>query len=104
MLRYRVAALLLPFFLFAPAVHGELRSFQWTYVVAVLALFGCYIVATSVNDVFDIEVDRLNHPRAMDRPLVTGAATSRQLIVLAFVVGAGSLLLATALGPLGLAV
>ena len=77
MLRYRVASLLLPFFLLAPALHQQLQNFRWSYIAGLLALCACYIVATSLNDVFDLEVDRINHPGAKDRPLVTGDATPR---------------------------
>jgi len=38
MLRYRVASLLLPFFLLAPAVHAALGAFTWTYAAGALAL------------------------------------------------------------------
>jgi 4-hydroxybenzoate polyprenyltransferase len=60
MLRYRVASLLLPFFLLAPALHDHLREFSWRYVAGLLALFGSYVVATSLNDVFDLDIDRIN--------------------------------------------
>jgi 4-hydroxybenzoate polyprenyltransferase len=93
MLRYRVASLLLPFFLMAPAFHGQLRDFRWQYFVGVLALGGSYVVATCLNDVFDLDVDRINHPGARDRPLVSGEATPRQLITVA-VVAAGVALIA----------
>ena len=83
MLRYRIAALLLPFMLLAPALHERLNGFRWTYVAAVLALFASYVVATCLNDVFDVDIDRINHPGAKDRPLVSGDATRGQLLFLA---------------------
>jgi 4-hydroxybenzoate polyprenyltransferase len=104
MLRYRVASLLLPFFLLAPALHGQLLTFRWSYVAGGLALCACYIVATSLNDVFDFEVDRINHPGAKDRPLVTGDATARQLLFLAIVAAALALLMAIATGPVSVIV
>ena len=85
MLRYRVASLLLPFFLLAPALHQQLQNFRWSYIAGLLALCACYIVATSLNDVFDLEVDRINHPGAKDRPLVTGDATPRQMLLMTMV-------------------
>jgi 4-hydroxybenzoate polyprenyltransferase len=104
MLRYRVASLLLPFFLLAPALHARLGEFRWTYVLGVLALCASYVVATCLNDVFDLEVDRINHPGAQDRPLVTGAATPRQLLMLAAVVAAVALVAAAMIGPVAVAV
>lgn len=83
MLRYRTVSLLLPFFLLAPALHGLLQNFRWAYVAGLVALCGSYVVATCLNDVFDFEIDRINHPHASDRPLVSGEATPRQLIAIA---------------------
>ena len=101
MLRYRVAFLLLPFFLLGPAVHGELGSFRWGYLDGLIALLACYVVATCLNDVFDIDIDRVNQP---DRPLVTGEATARQLLVLAAMAAVLALLLAIMVGPVGVGV
>ena len=85
MVRYRVALLLLPFFLLAPAVHGALGGFRWSYVTGIVALLSSYVVATCLNDVFDVEVDRVNHAGAADRPLVSGLATVGALVSLALV-------------------
>lgn len=85
MVRYRVAALLLPFFLLAPAAHGALAAFRWSYVTGVMALLASYVVATCLNDVFDLDVDRINHATARDRPLVTGRATAGGLLTIAAV-------------------
>jgi len=98
LLRYRVASLLLPFFLMAPAFHGQLREFRWQYFLGVLALGGSYVVATCLNDVFDFDVDRINHPGAPDRPLVSGAATPRQLIAVAVVAAAVALIAGLSIG------
>lgn len=98
MLRYRVASLLLPFFLMAPAFHGQLRDFRWQYVAGVLALGGSYVVATCLNDVFDLDVDRINHPGAPDRPLVSGEATPRQLITVALVAAGVALIAGLSIG------
>ena len=104
MLRYRVASLLLPFFLLAPAIHGRLADFRWSYVLGMAALCASYVVATCLNDVFDLEIDRINHPQAHDRPLVSGAATRRQLLVLAGVLTVAALAGAAAVGPAAIAV
>jgi 4-hydroxybenzoate polyprenyltransferase len=102
MLRYRVASLLLPFFLLAPAFHDQLREFRWQYVAGLLSLFASYVVATCLNDVFDLEVDRINHPGARDRPLVSGEATPKQLVAVALVAGTGALIAGAAVGGAGL--
>jgi 4-hydroxybenzoate polyprenyltransferase len=103
MLRYRVASLLLPFFLMAPAFHGLLHEFRWQYIAGVIALGGSYVVATCLNDVFDFDVDRINHPGAPDRPLVSGAATPRQLIAVALVAAVVALIAGTSIGLVGAA-
>ena len=81
MLRYRAAALLIGFFLLGAALHGGLQSLRWQYAAGSLALLACYIVATSLNDIYDVEVDRLNHPAAKERPLVTGDASGRDRLL-----------------------
>jgi 4-hydroxybenzoate polyprenyltransferase len=103
MLRYRVAALLLPFLLLAPASHGGLRDFRWQYVAGLIALCGSYVVATCLNDVFDLDVDRINHPNARDRPLVTGEASARQLVAMAVIIGAVALVAGASIGPASVA-
>jgi len=103
MLRYRVASLLLPFFLLAPALHGQLQVFRWSYVAGLVALLASYIVATCLNDIFDLEVDRINHPHTQDRPLVTGDATPRQLLTLAVALAGIALAAGLATGGLGIA-
>jgi len=81
-----------------------LGAFTWTYAAGALALLACYVVATCVNDVFDVEVDRVNHPAAKDRPLVTGAATRSQLVMVAACAAVAALALGVAIGPLGVGV
>jgi 4-hydroxybenzoate polyprenyltransferase len=90
MLRFRTAALLLPFFLLAPALHGRLE-FRWSYVGGVAALFSSYVVATCVNDLFDVEIDQVN---AAHRPLASGQTTRRALLLIALAAACASLLLA----------
>ena len=101
MLRYRVASLLLPFFLMAPAFHDRLREFRWQYIAAILALGASYVVATCLNDIFDLDVDRINHPGARDRPLVTGEATQRQMVAVAIAVALIAVLAGSVVGVAG---
>ena len=101
MLRYRVASLLLPFFLLAPTFHGALTAFRWTYIAGLVALFASYVVATCLNDIFDFEIDRINHPQAADRPLVSGQASPRHLVVVAIAGALVALGCGLAIGWLG---
>jgi 4-hydroxybenzoate polyprenyltransferase len=78
MLRWRVAVTLWFFLLVGAAAQGPLRP-GIALLLAALSLSASYVVATSVNDIADQEVDRINHPRDPGRPLVTGAASDRDL-------------------------
>ncbi len=100
MLRYRAASLLVLFLLLAPAIHDRLQTLRWQLFAGVLVLFASYIVATCLNDVFDYEVDRVNHPAAKERPLVTGTATLQQLAAVALALAAVSVGVAALIGPL----
>ena len=46
---------------------------------AALALAASYVAATSVNDIADADVDRINHPGDRARPLVTGDASEERI-------------------------
>jgi 1,4-dihydroxy-2-naphthoate octaprenyltransferase len=78
MLRWRVAVTLWFFLLIGAAAQGPLRP-GIALLLAALSLSASYVVATTVNDIADQEVDRINHPRDPGRPLVTGAASERDL-------------------------
>jgi 4-hydroxybenzoate polyprenyltransferase len=103
MLRYRAASLLILFFLLAAALHGRLQAMRWELVAGMAVLICSYIVATCLNDVFDYEVDRVNHPTAKERPLVTGAATVRELVALAVILAVVAIIIAALIGPLAVA-
>jgi len=78
MLRWRVAVTLWFFLLIGAAAQGPLRP-GITLLLATLSLAASYVVATTVNDIADRDVDRINHPRDAGRPLVSGSATERDL-------------------------
>jgi 4-hydroxybenzoate polyprenyltransferase len=78
MLRWRVAATLWSFLLIGAAAQGPLRPIV-ALLFAAVSLSAAYVVATTVNDIADRDVDRINHPRDPGRPLVTGAASERDL-------------------------
>ncbi len=81
MLRYRVAIMLLLFFFLGIAFHLQITSLHLSYLWAVIALASSYVAATSINDIVDQDIDRVNHPLSKGRPLITGEATKRDLIL-----------------------
>jgi 4-hydroxybenzoate polyprenyltransferase len=81
MLRYRVAVMLWLFLLLGAARHGPLGPMAWDLLWAAVALGASYVAATTVNDVADRDIDRINHPMDRGRPLVTGEASPHELLV-----------------------
>ncbi len=100
LLRYRVAVMIVLFALIGAAWHGGLTDPGWPVVSMVLALASSYVCATSVNDIADREIDRINHPKDQGRPLVTGTAEVRDLWLVFGVAGALSVGLPLTVGPL----
>lgn len=94
MLRYRAAVMIWLFMLLGVARHGGLDDLGVGHVAALVALACSYIAATSVNDIADQDLDRVNHPADPGRPLVTGDASERDLWIVYG--GAGSAALAAA--------
>ena len=78
MLRWRVAVTLWFFLLIGAAAQGPLRP-GIALLLAAASLAASYVVATTVNDIVDRDVDRINHPRDPGRPLVIGTASERDL-------------------------
>jgi 4-hydroxybenzoate polyprenyltransferase len=62
MLRWRVAVTLWFFLLIGAAAQGPLKP-SIAFLFAALSLSASYVVATTVNDIADRDVDRINHPR-----------------------------------------
>ena len=79
LLRFRVAAMVWTFMLLGAAWPDGLPAFSVDLLWAALALAASYVAATSVNDIADADVDRINHPGDRARPLVTGDACARDL-------------------------
>ncbi|MBA2331536.1 MAG: UbiA family prenyltransferase, partial [Actinobacteria bacterium] len=98
LLRFRVAAMVWTFMLLGAAWPDGLPAFSADLLFAACALAASYVAATSVNDIADVDVDRINHPGDRARPLVTGEARERDLWRL-HVLGCVVALLAAA--PLG---
>jgi len=63
-------------------VVKDLTGFSWGYFVACLVVFFSALANFALNDIHDVEIDRLNQRR--DRPIVTGAV-SRETAVLVVV-------------------
>ncbi len=78
-LRYRVALMLIMFFLLGVSAHERLDAHPWQVVVLCLALAASYVSATSVNDLADYKIDKINHPNNRGRPLVTKEATAKDV-------------------------
>ena len=80
LLRYRVAAMIWLFLLLGAAHPSGLDAVSLPLALATLALAASYVAATSVNDLADEAIDRVNHPRDSGRPLVSGDADRADLI------------------------
>ena len=104
LLRFRVAAMVWTFMLLGAAWPDGLPAFSLDLVWAALALAASYVAATSVNDIADADVDRVNHPGDRARPLVTGDARERDLWRLHVLACAAALLAAAPLGRTAVAV
>jgi len=98
LLRYRVAVMILLFMLLGIAWHGDLRTINAPVLLIGLALASSYVSATSVNDISDTEIDKVNHPGDAGRPLVTGAAGTGDLWTLFGVSSALAVALSLAVG------
>jgi 4-hydroxybenzoate polyprenyltransferase len=99
LLRYRVAVMILLFMLLGAAWHRGLTTIDTPIFLMVLALASSYVSATSVNDISDREIDRINHPGDKGRPLVTGAAGTRDLWTLFGVSSVLAVVISLAVGP-----
>jgi chlorophyll/bacteriochlorophyll a synthase len=93
-----------PMWAFACGVvaSGQSVSDRWALIAAGVVLAGPMVCATSqaVNDWFDRHVDAVNEPH---RPIPSGRMPGRWGLYMALLWTALSLLLATAIGPVGFA-
>jgi 4-hydroxybenzoate polyprenyltransferase len=104
MLRHRVAAMILLFMLLGTAWHGGLTTVDVPVLLVALALASSYVCATSVNDISDREIDKINHPNDVGRPLVTGTAGKGDLWTLFGVSGVLAVALSFAAGPVAVGI
>jgi chlorophyll/bacteriochlorophyll a synthase len=78
MLRFRVAVTMWTFMLLGLAAHAG-PTLSLDLVLATIALAASYVTATTLNDIADEPIDRVNRPRDRGRPLVWGDATTTDL-------------------------
>jgi 4-hydroxybenzoate polyprenyltransferase len=78
MMRFRVALTMWTFMLLGVAAHAG-RTLSWDLVLATIALASSYVTATTLNDIADEDIDRVNRPRDRGRPLVWGDASTGDL-------------------------
>jgi len=103
MVRPRAAITMWTFLVIGLARHAG-STISTDLVWATIALAASYAVATSVNDLADVEIDRINGLRDRSRPLATGAASAADLRWTAATAGAIAVAAAVPLGAPGLAV
>jgi 4-hydroxybenzoate polyprenyltransferase len=103
MMRLKVVVTLWTFLLLGLARHaGPMPSGE--LMLALIALGAGYAVATTANDIADIEIDRVNRPLDAGRPLVTGDATVIDLWRTNALAGGVALAAALPLGTQGLVI
>ncbi|MFN2525481.1 MAG: UbiA prenyltransferase family protein [Actinomycetota bacterium] len=94
MIRPPVALVLLLFAAIGLAVAGEGDGLHPLLTTVLLIVGGWFIHGTALNDVADEAIDRVNLTNARGRPLVSGDATRRQLLILGLGAGASALVVA----------
>ena len=99
MLRPPVALVLMLFAALGLAPAGQADGFHPLFTTVFVIVSGWFINATVLNDLGDEPIDRVNLQNARGRPLVSGDATPRQLLVLGLVAGAISLAVAWGVSP-----
>jgi 4-hydroxybenzoate polyprenyltransferase len=103
MMRPRAAITMWTFLVIGLARHAG-PTLPIDLVWATIALAASYAVATSANDLADVEIDRANGLRDASRPLATGAASRTDLRWTAGTAAGVALVAAIPLGAAGLAV
>jgi len=83
MTRYRSTLTLVTFMLCGAVWHQGRSGLDVGLVLAAIALAATYASLTSLNDLADERIDRVNLRGHSDRPLVTATASRRDLVLLA---------------------
>jgi 4-hydroxybenzoate polyprenyltransferase len=100
MVRYRSTLTLVTFLLAGAVWHRPEIVTTAGLVLAAAALAATYAAMTSLNDLADEAIDRVNLRGHDDRPLVTGTASRRDLAVLAPAAAAAGVGCAALVSPL----
>ncbi|HJX08074.1 MAG TPA: UbiA family prenyltransferase [Actinomycetota bacterium] len=103
MVRPRAAITMWTFLVIGVARHAG-PTLSVDLVWATVAMAASYAVATSANDLADVEIDRTNGLRDASRPLATGAASVADLRWTAATAGSVAIAAAIPLGARGVAV
>jgi len=105
MVRPPLAVLLLLFAAIGAAQAGGGGALHPLFTTVLVIVGGWFVSATVLNDVADEAIDRVNLAHARGRPLVSGDATRRELLVLGAAAGVVSLVVGWAVSwPVGLVV
>ena len=96
MVRPPVAVVLMLFAALGMAQAGEGNTLHPLFTTVLVVVAGWFVNATVLNDVADESIDRVNLQNARGRPLVSGHATRRQLLVLGTAAGVVALVTAFA--------
>ncbi|HEV3232909.1 MAG TPA: UbiA family prenyltransferase, partial [Candidatus Dormibacteraeota bacterium] len=87
----------------AQAGAAELLDLRFLGCLVVVAL--CFVHATTLNDIADEQIDRINIPQARGRPLLGGQASRAELVVMGSACAALALAIGFSVNPwVGLAV
>lgn len=92
MIRPPVAAVIFLFAALGTARGGRADDLHPLFTVVALVVAGWFVHATVLNDLGDEAIDRVNLQGARGRPLVSGDATRRQLLLLGSAAGTVALL------------
>ncbi len=99
LLRYRVAVMLILFFLLSLSLHQKLTSNPVLIVLVCLSIALSYVSATSVNDIADAKIDAINHANSIGRPLITGEGKKEDLIKVFAIASIASIAIAAFVNP-----
>lgn len=99
MTRYRAAMVLVIFLLLGIFLQPHVLDAVpvWHICIAAIVLVLVYINAASVNDIADYEIDIINVKHHTDRPLMSGAYSKHDVVVLAVLSAVAALLVSIAL-------
>lgn len=100
MTRYRTTLTLVTFMLAGFAWHQRRPGLTAGLLPAAAALAATYAALTSLNDLADERIDRINLRGHPDRPLVAATASRRDLVLLAAAAAALGIACGTLAGPL----